>query len=224
MRLTYPVFKRYIKADSFCTKLHKIMTFFYLSVFVLLVIGPVALAWLKGEQLLDYLSRRQRQRQMKKRQRTTRTLPVREMAMKSLLAAEHRRNQIDDRIGEALSQYRQTLVNGRTLSAAPQTISALDEIEQVVLARESQFGEVLDLAGLQSDVIEVQIGEVDLLRQAFEDIGPPNLDVPTQAKAHLLANLDRAVQKRKQIDHQLNRVHPRTPSSGSTMGFDVTIS
>jgi len=200
------------------------MVFFYLSIFLLLVIGPVALAWFKGEQLLDYLSRRQRQRQMQNRQRTTRTLPVRETAIESLLAAEYRRNQIDDRIAEVLAQFRQTLENGRAFSASPQTLATLDEIEQVTLLRESQFSKVLDIAGLQSEVIEVRTGEVDMLHQLFEHIRPTTPEAPTQAKAHLLATLDHAIQKRIQIDQQLNRFHPRTSSSASTTGFDVTIS
>lgn len=200
-----------------------IMTLFHLAFFLFFLIGPVVLAWFKGDQLIAHFSRRQRQRKMHKRQKATRALPVREDVMSSLLHAENRRNQIDDHIGEALNLFHQTTEHGRTLIAHHKAVSELDAIEQLVLLRESRFSDFLEIAQLQSETIETLTQEVDLLRSATPITTEQTTEPHTQASAQLLANLNRAVQKRQQIDQKLTKIGPQKPRPNPTSHIDITI-
>lgn len=178
---------------------------FQIILFVFLIVGPILLAWFKGDTLLNYLDARRQSKQQQRRQRSTRALPVRETIMDRLLEVETTRNHIEGRIGEALAHFRQVTENGRALTANKAAASILDDLEKVVLSRESMFHDYLDTACLQSDTIEVMTQEVTLLREAAE------LDLhavvpPTGAAMHLLETLKQAEQKRVQIDQRLNRL------------------
>jgi hypothetical protein len=173
--------------------------------FVVLIVGPIFLAWFKGDTLLNHLDARRRAQQQQKRQRSTRALPVRETVMDTLLQVETRRNDIEGRIGVALSHFRQVTENGRALTANKAAAVILDELERVVLSRESMFNEYLDTACLQSDTIEVMTQEVALLREATA-VDHSATPAPTGAAMHLLETLRQAEQKRVKIDQRLNRL------------------
>ncbi|MDP6040971.1 MAG: hypothetical protein QGG64_20645, partial [Candidatus Latescibacteria bacterium] len=86
---------------------------YYVILFAILFIGPILLAWFGGDQILDALATRQKHRLKRKRIRATRALPVREAVTEALLNAELRRDQIDERIGDALAAFRQVTEDGR---------------------------------------------------------------------------------------------------------------
>jgi hypothetical protein len=139
--------------------------------FFILIVGPILLAWLKGDALLNYFELRRQLKHQRRRQRSTRALPVRETIMGTLLQVETRR----------------------------------DDLEKVVLARESLFDDYLDTACLQSDTIETITQEVVLLREAAE-LDRNVSAQPTGAALHLLETLQQAEQKRVQIDQRLHRL------------------
>jgi len=173
--------------------------------FLVLIVGPILLATLKGDALLSYFEERRLGKQQSRRQRSTRALPVRETIMATLLNVEARRDNIEDQIGEALALFRQVTANGRALSAHKAAAGILDDLEKVVLARESLFDEYLDTACLQSDTIETVTMEVDLLRDAAELNVNRSTD-PSDAERNLLVTLQVAEQKRLQIDQRLHRL------------------
>lgn len=177
--------------------------FLHLILFAILIVGPVLLAWYKGDALLNFFERRRQTKQQRRRQRTTRALPVRETVLNTLLQVETRRDQIEGQIAEALSLYRQVTENGRALTAHKAATAVLDDLENVVLSRESLFHDYLDTACLQSETIESMEKEVALLREAVE----MNQDMAAQsASAHLLASVQQAQQKRVQIDQRLHQL------------------
>ena len=185
------------------------MQILYPILFVFLIVGPVLLAWLKGDQILDRLAIGRRQQQQRKRRRTTRALPLRVDMVQSLLNAEAQRNQIDNRMGEALVTFRQISENGALGPAQDTTSATLDDMEKILLARESEFNTYIDIAWLQSETIELLAQEVTFLRQMAElpDDQPPPAPAPaSSATEHLLQNLDAAVQRRAQIDRRLNLI------------------
>ncbi|MFT5366924.1 MAG: hypothetical protein ACI8V2_001874 [Candidatus Latescibacterota bacterium] len=173
--------------------------------FFILIVGPILLAWLKGDALLNYFELRRQLKHQRRRQRSTRALPVRETIMGTLLQVETRRDDIEDRIGEALARFRQVTANGRALTAYKAAAGILDDLEKVVLARESLFDDYLDTACLQSDTIETITQEVVLLREAAE-LDRNVSAQPTGAALHLLETLQQAEQKRVQIDQRLHRL------------------
>lgn len=174
--------------------------------FVLLIVGPVVLAWFKGDAILSYFARRRQQHHRRRRQRTTRALPIREVALDALLSAEARREAIEDRIGDALGAFRQVTQNGRALTTQQSAVMALDDLEQAVLARESAFGDYIDIAWLQSETLESMNRQVELLREVALDNRTDTAQ--TQASAHLLQVLKEATGRRAQIDQALNRIGP----------------
>ena len=160
---------------------------------------------------------------MHKRQRATRALPVRETVINNLLLSDDRRNKIDEKISAALNLFHQTTENGRAFVAHHMALGELDAIEQLVLSRESRFGDFLDIAQLQSETIEVLTQKIDLLRETAQ----LNTAVPpvirTQAAAKLMANLNRAVQKRRQIDRKMTNIGSPKTETESPPRFDITI-
>lgn len=178
---------------------------FQVILFIFLIIGPICLAWFKGDALLNYLDTRKQNKMQRRRQRSTRALPVRETIMDTLLQVETRRDQIEGKIGESLALFRQVTENGRALTAHKAAAAVLDDLENVVLARESLFETYLDTACLQSETIETLTEEVSLLREAAE-LDRHNLDQPSGAALDLLASLQDAENKRVQIDQRLHRL------------------
>lgn len=173
--------------------------------FLVLILGPILLAWFKGEVLLNFFEGRRQTQQQRRRQRSTRALPVRETIMDTLLQVETQRDHIEDRIGESLALFRQVTENGRALTAHKAAAAILDDLENVVLSRESLFHNYLDTACVQSDTIETLTQEIALLREAA--LLDRNVsEQPTGPVLHLMETLRQAEQKRAQIDQRLHRL------------------
>ena len=193
----------------------------YIILFIILFVGPILLAWFRGDQILDALAARQRRRLTRKRIRATRALPVREAVTKALLDAESRRDEIDGRIGDALAAFRQVTEDGRELAVHQTATAALDDVEQVVLSRESQFAAYLDLAFLQSETLDVMLHEIELLCDMAEfDRGSEGR---SPAVAHLMVSIVQATQKRVEIDRKLYRFGSAQSQNQSDSGFDATV-
>jgi len=193
----------------------------YILLFLLLFLGPILIAWFKGDQIIDLLARRQRLRKKNKRLKATRALPVREEVVQILLKAEAQRDQIEDRVGKVLANFRQVTQDGRELMVHQAATAALDDVEQVVLARESQFASYLDIACLQSETLDVMIEEIELLRDMAE-IGQ-KLQERSPAAERLVTSIEEAVQKRRRIDQKLNYFGSSQPQKSSDSGFDAMV-
>ena len=176
-----------------------------ISLFFVLIVGPIWLAWSKGDVLLNHIDTRRQFKQQRRRQRSTRALPVRETVLDTLLQVETRRDDIEDRMGDALALFREVTANGRALTAHKAAAAILDDLENVVLSRESLFDTYLDTACLQSDTIQSTIQEIALLREATT-LDDHVLEQPTGAAQHLIETLRQAEQKRAQIDQRLQRL------------------
>ncbi len=178
---------------------------------IFLVVGPILLAWLKGDQILNYVIARQRQRQQRQRRKSTRALPIRDEVVQSLLEAEERRDRTDDRIREALAAFQRL----SEASSPPQDSTAtLDEVEGLLLTRESHFNAYLDIAWLQSETVELLLGEGKLLRELagipahFMEKG-----ARSPAAERLIQNLNRAANRRAEVDQRLDRIGPPKPKA-----------
>lgn len=203
------------------------MQILYSILFVLFIVGPIFLAWLKGDDILDALASRRHLRRQRRRQRSTRALPVRQEVLATLLEVDRQRDRIDARIGESLSAFRQLLKHRQSTLLAPQdATSVIDEMEQILLTRESYFSTYIDIAWLQSETLEQMTQEVKLLRELAElpvDRPVVNASFSTPAAERLLQNLDMAARKRSEVDRKLDRIGSAKAKSASSSGFDVTI-
>ncbi len=177
---------------------------------IFLVVGPILLAWLKGDQILNYVIARQRQRQQRQRRKSTRALPIRDEVVQSLLEAEERRDRTDDRIRDLAAFQRLS-----EASSPPQDSTAtLDEVEGLLLTRESHFNAYLDIAWLQSETVELLLGEGKLLRELagipahFMEKG-----ARSPAAERLIQNLNRAANRRAEVDQRLDRIGPPKPKA-----------
>ena len=203
------------------------MSVFYLILLLALVVGPVLLAWLKGDQILDRLATTRDYQKQRQRRRTTTALPIQANITQTLLGVESRRDHIDNCIGEKLSAFREISETFRSPTSQHTTGATIDEMEQILLARESQFNTYLDIACLQSETIDLLTREIDLLKQMAEI--PSQTPVPrsapaTSASERLLQNLEQARKKRVSIDDKLNNLGSKTKSSHTTgTRFDTTL-
>lgn len=193
----------------------------YIFLFVILLTGPILVAWFKGDLIIDMLAARNRQRQKNKRQKATRALPVREDVVNALLKAEAKRDQIDDHVGEALANFRQVMEEGRDLIAHQAATAALDDVEQVVLSRESHFANYLDIACLQSETLDIMIEEIELLRDMAEIDRQSKASSP--AAERLMGSIEEALQKRKAVDQKLNRLGSGQLEKRPDSGFDAIV-
>lgn len=198
----------------------------YLLLFVCLTAGPILVAWIKGDRILDGLARRRRIRGQLKRRRATRSLPVRSDILSTLLTAEENRDRIEEEIGHSLVRFR-NLPAPRTPAAERDDV--LEQTAQLLLTRESRFSEYLDLAWLQSETIEVLTREVNALRQ-IADVGKETLrpapaprPSPGSAAEQLLANLDAATNRRETVDRKLRDILPARVPNDQGARFDTTI-
>lgn len=193
----------------------------YILLFFVVLCWPILIAWFKGDQIIDALVEKQRQRQKYKRTKATRALPVREDAVNALLKAEAQRDQIDDRVGEALANFRQVMENGRDLIVYQAATVALDDVEQVVLSRESQFANYLDIACLQSETLDIMMEEIEMLRDMaeMEDETP----VSSPAAERLMGSIKEARQKRNVVDRKLNRLGTAQTEKRPNSGFDAIV-
>ncbi len=187
------------------------MNIFFPLVFFCLIMGPILLVWLKGNQILDALVARREVGRKRRRRRSTRSLPVREEVLEALLKSEGRREGIEDRIGNALMSFRQ--VSGEVGASPHQDPDKdLEGLGQTILTRESHFNSYLDVAWLQSETIELLSQEVMLLRELAEvpRVWPAS-DTTAQftAAERLSKSVERAVKKREQVDLMLDRIGGR---------------
>lgn len=196
-----------------------------LVLLALLAVGPVLIALLYGDGIIQRLSLRRRERRKKHRRKRTRALPIREDEIDRLLAAEDRRDGLDDRIAERITAFA-ALPEVRPIE---DTESELAVVERAVLARESRFGAVLDYAWVQSETIEILSTEARLLRR-LADLPEEGLPVaptaegdrPTPAPTdRLMANLQAAVDRKARADTDLRRIGERPEGPGSR--FDATV-
>ena len=202
------------------------MHIIYLFLFACLTAGPILVAWIKGDRILDGLARRRRIRSQLKRRRATRSLPVRSDILSTLLTAEENRDRIEEEIGHSLVRFR-NLPAPRTPTAERDDV--LEQTAQLLLTRESRFSEYLDLAWLQSETIEVLTREIDALRQ-IADVGKETLrSAPAPGPSagssaeQLLANLDAATNRRETVDRKLRDILPARAPNDQGARFDTTI-
>ena len=200
------------------------MAALYLILGILLIAGPILAAWLKGDEILDALAARRRRKRRQKRQDSTRSLPVREDVLGTLIRAEEVRDACDDRIAEALASFQRIA----HLSQRPvATTASVDELEHILLAREAHFSSYLDIAWLQSEAIEVLLGELDLLQEMAQMPSSPEPGAkpagPSPAAERLIESLNRASRKREELDGRLHRVGSPKPEGPSPQRFDATV-
>jgi hypothetical protein len=202
------------------------MNVLYLAVFLALAMGPIIVVWRKGDQILDHLSARRRARRMLRRQRSTRALPVREDALEALVRSEEKRDEIDHRISKDLTALRQASTTWRDSAAAYEASGGVvDDMERILLKRESHFNTYLDIAWLQSETIELLTREVVTLREiaGVRDLesskGPPSR---MRGAERLFENLKAAERRQAEADRHLDQIgsagtgiEPRS-DSGST--------
>lgn len=193
-------------------------------VFTFLAVAPLAIAVRYGDRMLDELSRRRRQRKKVIRQRKTTSLPIRSEEIDRLLTAEGKRDALDDSIAQSL----EALARLSTLHPQEDSESEIEEIEQAILANESQFSVYLDYAWFQSETLEVLSEEARLLRQ-FADLPENGLPVLTHVEQvaqptssdKLLTNLQNAMDRKSTADQKLSRIgHVPGVRFDATVGDD----
>ncbi len=190
------------------------MTFIALIGFILLVVGPIVIALLFGGRLFDRMDRNRAAQQRRRRNLTTRALPIQSRSIDALLQTEISRDELDDRVARALESF-------RTLSRSepvPVEVSegALRDVEQTILRRESRFVTYFDLAQVQSEMIELLDREVSLLRDWAEiridlgaprpSVGDPSYRAPAKDSTptdRLRDSIERAVRRRDDADRQM---------------------
>ena len=188
--------------------------------FALLVLTPILLAWVKGDRILDFMEARGKKRRRQKRKKRTRSLPLREDAVLSILDAEDRCDEIDARIAGSLASYQILQNRDREGTVLP----VLLEAEHMLLSRESHFNSYLDIAWLQSETIEILSKEVSLLRNMAQ-LGPHQHRpaAPAGATSHLIENLEAAIRKRADVDRMLDNVGNQSADNDTGSRFDATV-
>jgi len=182
----------------------------YLLAFALTVIGPILLAWVFGDQVIDFVSGRRRKMERRRRRRATSSLPVREEVLKTLLDVEERRDLADDRVAEALARYREMQRSRRIdVLSARHPATGVEGMEQILLRRESRFNAFLDLAWMQSEAIEHVTKELQLLRD-LADLpatgAPGKQGARPSSTEQLLDTLNRATKRRQSIDRRIRHI------------------
>ena len=188
--------------------------------FAVLVLAPILLAWVKGDRILDFMEARCKKRRRQKRKKRTRSLPLREDAVRSILDAEDRCDEIDTRIAGSLASYQVLQNRDREGTILP----VLLEAEHMLLSRESHFNSYLDIAWLQSETIEILSEEVSLLRNMAQ-LGPHQHRpaAPAAATSHLIENLEAAIRKRRDVDRMLDNVGNQSADNDTGSSFDATV-
>ena len=191
------------------------MNVLYLAAFLALAMGPIIVVWWKGDQILDHLSARRRARRMLRRQRSTRALPVREDALEALVRSEGKRDQIDHRISEDLTALRQASTTWRDSASVYEASGGLvDDMERILLTRESHFSTYLDIAWLQSETIELLSREVETLREIAGVRGLEGAKKPPSRRRgadRLFENLKAAERRQAEADRHLKRFGSAEP-------------
>ena len=190
--------------------------------FALLVILPILLAWLKGDQILDRMAAKRKARRRSKRKKTTRSLPLRQDAVRSILDSEEKCDEIDSRIAHKLGSYQD--LNPQSRNSEGTLLPLLADTENLLLSRESHFNSYLDIAWLQSETIEILSEEVARLRE-FAQLGPHQRSPssPAPASNQLIENLESAIRKRAAVDRKLGQIGKGNSSTDTSPGFDTTV-
>ena len=188
--------------------------------FAVLVLTPILLAWVKGDRILDFMEARRKKRRRQRRKKRTRSLPLRGDAVRSILDAEDRCDEIDARIAGSLASYQVLQNRDREGTVLP----VLLEAEHMLLSRESHFNSYLDIAWLQSETIEILSKEVSLLRNMAQ-LGPHQHRpaAPAGATSHLIENLEAAIRKRADVDRMLDNVGNQSADNDTGSRFDATV-
>lgn len=166
----------------------------------------------RGTPILDALVTRRKTRQKKRRRKSTRSLPIPEEALQTVLDTEARREEIEDRIGEVLISFRRV---SRTAAPSPHRDPSrdLEGLRRALLVRESRFNSYLDVVGLLSETIALLSREVKLLRACVElpRDGPSSKEPRIQSAAteDLHRRVERAVKRGEQADLMLDRIGRR---------------
>lgn len=203
------------------------MTSIALLGFILLVVGPIVIALVFGGRLLDRVERKRAAQQRRRRSQTTRALPLKTASIDALLETEISRDELDRRVTQALESFRAL----STRQPIPIEVSenTLKEVEQAILQRESHFVTYLDLAQIQSEIIEILHHEVSLLRDMAEPhqhhrtksdtarIPHSNTDDDPGPGDRLRSSIEEAVKRREHADRKMRDL--RAPGGS----FDVTI-
>ena len=195
--------------------------------FILLVVGPIVIALVFGGRLLDRVERKRAAQQRRRRSQTTRALPLKTESIDALLETEISRDELDRRVTQALESFR--ALSTRQPTPIEVSENTLKEVEQAILQRESHFVTYLDLAQVQSEIIEILHHEVSLLRDMAEirtntfapRATPPespdsNTDDDPGPGDRLRSSIEEAVKRREHADRKMRDL--RAPGGS----FDVT--
>tara|TARA_Y100000588_G_scaffold252065_1_gene266601 strand:+ start:1313 stop:1942 length:630 start_codon:yes stop_codon:yes gene_type:complete len=194
--------------------------------FILLVAGPIVIALAFGGKLLDKIEQNRAAQRRRKRTQMTRALPIESESIRALLDTEISGEELDDRIAGTLESFR-ALAGGHPLPLEVAE-NSLKEVERSVLFRESRFITYLDLAHVQSEIIETLHDEATLLRrlgdvprisgatstQRTDDVDHAD-DAPVD---RLRANIDEAVKRRERADNRLRDLQPGRSRIDLTVG------
>ena len=193
--------------------------------FLLLALSPVVIALRYGDPLLDRFDRNRRLSKKRSRQKRTRSLPIRSDQVERLLAAERKRDTIDESIARRLDAF------SRLAAARPRADAEteIERIETAILTRESQFNTYLDYAWLQSETLEILTEEARLLRKLADlpeeglplsQSGPRKDRIPSPSD-ELAANLQDAMDRKLKADGRLRQIVRQPRVIGGR--FDATI-
>ena len=203
------------------------MTSIALMGFILLVTGPIVVALVFGGRLLDRVERNRATQRRRRRSQTTRALPIQTESIDALLRSEVSREDLDDRVAQALEAFR--ALSRHPPAPVEASENTLREVEQAILQRESHFVTYLDLAQIQSETIEILRHEVSLLRD-MADIRTHSIGARSSRSEStgnrgrspdpgdlLRSSIESAVKKRELADQKMRGL--RTPGGS----IDLTI-
>ena len=202
------------------------MQFVTFIAFILFSVAPLWLAFRYGDSLLDHIALKRRQSRRRARVRKTRSLPIQSDQADRLLGAEAKRDDLDERIADALRRFASLVPPSEIVGAE----SAIEQIERDILQRESRFNAFLDYAWLQSETLEILTEQARLLRNLADlpeeglPVAPASEMPPPRARSasdKLFANLQDARSRREQVDQDLSQVGRSLDAPGSR--FDATV-
>ena len=195
------------------------MTAIYSILLLLLAVGPVYLAWSRGDTILNSLDSRRRRRRMMARLRSTRRLPVREDVLQRLMKGDARLDQLEQQIADSLQQLSR-LPHPSTSNRLVDAAKVVQSMEAPLLTRESHFNTYLDAAWLQSETIDVLDREIELLREVaglsrdwpdLEAAGEKPSEAETPAAEKLKNSLREVARRRQSLDQRLRSIGNEEP-------------
>ena len=147
---------------------------------------------------------------------------MREDAVQLIMESEDRSDEIDSKIARALGSYHSHYSQSQEREGT--LLPLLSETEHLLLSRESHFNSYLDIAWLQSEIIEILAKEITMLRKVAQ-LGPHQHQpsAPAPATNHLIENLEAAIRKRADVDRKLDAVGRELPKHDTGSRFDATV-